>query len=168
MTLEELNHLEEEECRQALFSCCGSTTWVGKMLVCRPFTNETELKEKAIELFRNCTKEDWLEAFSHHAKLGDRSKMKNSDRKNMTEWEKQEQAGTAAANDAILDKLEKANVDYENKFGFIYLLCATGKSASVMLGSLYERLPNDLHKEIGIAMEEQNKITKLRIEKLLS
>jgi 2-oxo-4-hydroxy-4-carboxy-5-ureidoimidazoline decarboxylase len=67
-----------------------------------------------------------------------------------------------------LDKLEKANVDYENKFGFIYLLCATGKSASVMLDSLYERLPNDLNKEIGIAMEEQNKITKLRIEKLLS
>ena len=168
MTFEELNHLEEEQCCQALFSCCGSTKWVGKMLKSRPFTSETELKEKALELFRNCTIEDWMEAFSHHAKLGDRSKMEQRTKKNLTQWEKQEQAGTAAANDTILEKLEKANLDYENKFGFIFLLCATGKSAAEMLSSLYDRLPNDLHKEIGIAMEEQNKITKLRIEKLLS
>ena len=168
MTLEELNSLHEEDCRKALFSCCGSTKWVEEMLSYRPFPTKEDLQDKAGKLFKGCNHEDWLEAFSHHAKLGGRSKMEQRAKKNLTQWEKQEQAGTAMANDALLIELEEANIEYENKFGFIFLLCATGKSAVEMLESIYERLPNELNNELSIAMEEQNKITKLRLEKLLS
>ena len=168
MTLEELNSLQEEDCRKALFSCCGSTKWVEEMLSYRPFPSKEDLQDKAGTLFKGCNHEDWLEAFSHHARLGGRKKPGKSESEDLSQWEKQEQAGTAMAKDALLDKLGEANIEYKNKFGFIFLLCATGKSAAVMLESIYERLPNELNNELFIAMEEQNKITKLRIEKLLS
>ena len=168
MTLEELNSLQEIDCRNALFSCCGSTQWVEKMLSFRPFPNKENLQDKAGTLFRSCNHEDWREAFSHHARLGQQKKTGKAETKDLSKWEKQEQAGTVMANDALLIELEEANIKYENKFGFIFLLCATGKSATVMLESIYERLPNELNNELCIAMEEQNKITKLRLEKLLS
>ena len=168
MTLEELNNLEKDECRNALFSCCGSKAWVNKMLGHRPFENNLELEIIAVDEFKKCTEEDWLEAFSHHAKLGKRKGSNESDKKELSKWEKQEQRGTAEASSKILSDLEIANETYENKFGFIYLLCATGKSADYMLKNLYERLPNEKNKEMKIAMEEQNKITKLRLQKLLS
>jgi len=168
MTLEELNNLEKQDCRKALFSCCGSTVWVSKMLEYLPCSNILELEKKAAEVFRKCAEDDWLEAFSHHAKLGKRKSTSESDKKELSKWEKQEQKGTAEASDTILSELEKANEAYENKFGFIYLLCATGKTADYMLKNLSQRLSNDRNKEIQIAMEEQNKITKLRLQKLLS
>ena len=167
MTLTELNELEEEACRKALFSCCGSTSWVRKMLEYLPYTNNLELEEIAAEVFRSCSEEDWLEAFSHHAKLGKRKSTGESEKKELSKWEKQEQKGTAEASNTVLSELEKANETYENKFGFIYLLCATGKTADFMLDNLSERLSNDRNKEMQIAMEEQNKITKLRLQKLL-
>ena len=79
MTLEELNNLEKEECRNALFSCCGSTNWVSKMLEYIPFSNTLELDRISAETFRSCSEEDWLEAFSHHAKLGKRKSNNESD-----------------------------------------------------------------------------------------
>ena len=86
----------------------------------------------------------------------------------MSKWEKQEQKGTTEASDKVLSELDIANETYENKFGFIFLLCATGKTADYMLKNLSQRLSNDRNKEMQIAMEEQNKITKLRLQKLLS
>ena len=168
MTLEELNSLQEEDCRKALFSCCGSGKWVEKMLSFRPFLDKEDLQDKAGTLFRSCNHEDWREAFSHHARLGQRKKTGKAETKDLSKWEKQEQSGTAMANDVLLIELEEANIEYENKFGFLFLLCATGKSAVEMLESIYERLPNEFNIEMDIAMEEQNKITKLRLEKLLS
>lgn len=168
MTLEELNSLQEGDCRKALFSCCGSVKWVEKMLSFRPFPNKEDLQDKAGTQFRSCDHEDWLEAFSHHARLGGRKNPEKDGIEDLSQWEKQEQAGTATANNTLLDELGEANIEYENKFGFIFLFCATGKSAAVMLESIYERLPNELNNELDIAMEEQNKITKLRLEKLLS
>ena len=168
MTLDELNNLEDKDCQMALFSCCGSNIWVNKMLEHCPYATNLELEKIAADEFRKCAEDDWLEAFSHHAKLGKRKSTSESDKKELSKWEKQEQKGTAEASDTILSELEKANEAYENKFGFIYLLCATGKTADYMLKNLSQRLSNDRNKEMQIAMEEQNKITKLRLQKLLS
>lgn len=167
MTLEELNQLPEEKCSKALFNCCSSTAWADKMLKGRPFGSKAELEEQAVHLFRNCTKKDWIEVFAHHPRLGDR---KNLEKKfaATSQWAGEEQAGTAGASESILSQLEQANLEYEKKFGFTYILCATGRSASFMLESLQGRLKNQREKELNIAMEEQNKITKLRLEKLLS
>ena len=168
MTLDELNNLEDEECKKALLTCCSSVKWVDKMIDYRPYGNLEELLEKAAEIFRDLDQTDWLEAFSHHARLGRQKKQESSEKKDLSQWERQEQAGTSMATDNILNELEEANIEYENKFGFLFLLCATGKSATEMLDSIHERMPNELNIEMTIAMEEQNKITKLRLKKLLS
>ena len=167
MTLKELNQLPEEECSKTLFNCCGSTSWVNEMLEKRPFYSETVLKEQAVAVFCDCTEKDWMEAFAHHPRLGNR---KNLEKKFAAtgHWAEEEQSGTAKASKSVLAQLELANQDYEKKFGFTYILCATGRSASFMLESLQDRLSNQRAEELNIAMEEQNKITKLRLEKLLS
>jgi len=136
------------------------------MIINRPYHSKQKLSEAAINLFRNCSKDDWLEAFTHHPKLGDR---KNIEKKfaATSNWAGEEQSGTNDASKSVLLELEQANLDYENKFGFTFILCATGKSATFMLDSLKIRLTNTKDEELQIAMEEQNKITKLRLEKLL-
>ena len=168
MTLDELNNLEDEECKKALFTCCSSVKWVDEMVGLRPYGTLEELLEKAATVFRSLDQTAWLEAFLHHARLGRQKKQEASETKDLSQWERQEQAGTSMATDNILNELEEANIEYENKFGFLFLLCATGKSATEMLDSIHERMPNELNIEMTIAMEEQNKITKLRLKKLLS
>ena len=119
-------------------------------------------------LFRSsCKKEDWLEAFSHHPKIGNQS-VADKKHSSTSEWAKQEQSAVKDAGQIILSELEKANQSYENKFGFIFIVCATGKTANEMLKLLNERLNNEPDKELHIAINEQNKITHLRIDKLLS
>lgn len=167
MTMEELNQLPEEECSKALFNCCGSTSWVNEMLGKRPFSSEIALKEQAVAVFCSCTEKDWLEAFAHHPRLGDGKNLKEKFAAT-SHWAGEEQSGTAKASESVLAQLEQANLDYEKKFGFTYILCAAGRSASFMLESLQNRLSNQRDEELNIAMEEQNKITKLRLEKLLS
>jgi 2-oxo-4-hydroxy-4-carboxy-5-ureidoimidazoline decarboxylase len=86
---------------------------------------------------------------------------------NAAQWSANEQSNVANASKEILETLAKGNQDYETKFGYIFIVCATGKSAAEMLALLQSRLPNDPEKEIEIAADEQNKITRLRLEKLL-
>ena len=167
MTLEEFNQLDTEQCRKLLFNCCGSSSWTNEMLRNFPYASFDALEEQAVIIFQNGTEQDWLEAFSHHPRLGDRKNLENKFAATR-HWAGEEQAGTAAAAESILSQLVQANLEYENKFGFTYILCATGKSASFMLESLQDRLPNQRMVELTIAMEEQNKITKLRLKKLLS
>ncbi len=167
MTLKELNLLNKKDGVLAFFNCCGSSSWAREMLKKRPFTSELTLEDEAAIVFQNSNEEDWLEAFSHHPRLGDRKNLE--DKFAATKhWAGEEQSATSEASESTLAKLEQANLDYEKKFGFTFILCATGKSASFMLHSIYNRLPNTRKVELSIAMEEQNKITKLRLKKLLS
>lgn len=167
MTLHEFNTLPEQELKAVLFNCCGSTIWVNKMLSLFPFDDLIELLNDADEKWSECSETDWLEAFTHHPKIGDISSLKKKFAAT-AQWAEGEQSGATDASDKIIEALAKGNEAYENKFGFIFIVCATGKSATEMLDILNSRLPNDKQTELIIAAEEQSKITKLRLQKLLA
>jgi 2-oxo-4-hydroxy-4-carboxy-5-ureidoimidazoline decarboxylase len=166
MTLHELNTLPKDQLKDALFKCCGSANWVEKMLPFFPADDLVELLEDAEEQWWKCTEADWLEAFTHHPKIGDIDSLKKKFA-STAQWAAGEQSGAVAASDDVLKALAEGNDQYEKKFGFIFIVCATGKSAAEMLQLLQARLPNKKEDEIEIAADEQSKITKLRLEKLL-
>lgn len=167
MTIVEFDHLSMEEKKELLQKCCGSTAWINKMLATGPFKNLSELLDAAKENWYACSKQDWLEAFQHHPKIGDINSIKQK-YTNTAAWASNEQSGVNAASDKVLEDLSAGNEDYEKKFGYIFIVCATGKSAAEMLEMLNSRLLNDPEEEIKIAAEEQNNITKIRLEKLFA
>ncbi len=162
MTLATFNTLDKETVRQHLFACCGSTKWADAMLSRFPFTNEKQFADEATRIwYDHCGESDWLESFTHHPKIGDV--------KSLTEkFAGKEQASVATATSETIEDLAKANTDYENKFGFIFIVCATGKSATEMLQLLQNRLQNTAEEERHIAMGEQQKITIIRFQILLT
>ena len=140
-----------------LDACCGSARWVDAMLAHRPFGSMTALIASADSIWRGLSETDWLEAFRHHPKIGDPAAQGIA---------KQEQSGAASALAAIAHELADANREYEARFGYIFIICATGKSAESMLEALRNRLRNDAQTEIRTAAEEQLKITQLRLQGL--
>jgi 2-oxo-4-hydroxy-4-carboxy-5-ureidoimidazoline decarboxylase len=167
MTLHELNLLDKDELKNALFQCCGSATWVDKMLPFFPADDMVELLEDAEEQWWKCSEQDWLEAFTHHPKIGDVEGLQKKFA-STAHWAAGEQSGASTASMDTLIELKNGNEAYQKKFGYIFIVCATGKSAAEMLELLQERLNNEPTVEIELAADEQNKITKLRIEKLLA
>lgn len=165
MTIESLNSLSHVSAGTELSRCCGSSGWVEGMLHRRPFKHWKEVLAAADEVWGRLTAGDWKEAFTHHPKIGDveslRAKFATT-----SQWAEGEQAGVKSANEAILAKLADGNRLYEQKFGYIFIVCATGKSAGEMLQILERRLGNEPADEIHIAAAEQAKITRLRLEKL--
>ncbi|HEY6502646.1 MAG TPA: 2-oxo-4-hydroxy-4-carboxy-5-ureidoimidazoline decarboxylase [Chitinophagaceae bacterium] len=166
MTLHELNTLPKQQLIEELTKCCGSPAWVNKMLPFFPADDLVELLEDAEEQWWKCSEEDWKEAFAHHPKIGD---VRSLQRKfaSTAHWASGEQSGVSTASQKTIEALAEGNRKYENKFGYIFIVCATGKSAGEMLEMLESRLLNDPATEMEIAADEQNKITKLRLEKLL-
>lgn len=160
MTLEELNALDAEDAQRELMRCCGSKRWAEAMTARRPFRSVAALQQAAHDLWWSMDASDWLEAFSHHPRIGERG--------GAAGWASQEQAGTRDASDGTLDALVDGNRDYERKFGHVFLIFATGKTADEMLGELQRRLRNEPGPELRIAAGEQEKITHLRLEKLIS
>ena len=166
MTLHEFNILTKEVLVEELTKCCGSSAWVQRMLPFIPADDMVELLEDAEEQWWLCSEADWKEAFTHHPKIGDIDSLKKKFA-STANWASGEQSGVQDANEKTLEALAEGNRLYEEKFGYIFIVCATGKSATEMLELLQERLNNTPEEEIQIAADEQNKITKLRIEKLL-
>ena len=165
MTIAEFDHLPIEKKSALLQKCCASGEWVKNMLTVFPVEDLVELLEAAEEKWYECKVQDWREAFEHHPKIGDVKSLKEKFA-NSAEWAQGEQSGVNKANENVLHELANANDEYENKFGFIFIVCATNKTAEQMLMGLKERLNNSLDEEIEIAASEQLKITKLRLEKL--
>lgn len=155
-----LNGITEDSARAELARCCGSKRWVEAMASARPFRDADALFRSAEEVWRGLSIDDWLEAFSHHPRIGEK--------KVSQAWEREEQRGVRGAAESTLERLARGNADYERKFGYIYLVCATGKSAEELLALLEARMKNEPPAELLVAAEEQNKITKLRLEKLLN
>lgn len=166
MTLHDLNILPKPQLKAELLKCCGSSAWADKMLPFFPADDLVELLEDAEEQWYKCSEDDWKEAFSHHPKIGDTESLTKKFA-STAQWAASEQSAVNAASQQTIEALAEGNRQYEAKFGYIFIVCATGKSAEEMLVLLQERLPNDPKEEIEIAAEEQNKITKLRLEKLL-
>ena len=167
MTLNQLNQLTAEEAKSELLKCCGSTRWAHEMTRARPFASAEELYEKADEICASLDEHDWLEAFRAHPKIGER-KAATDQSQQAQSWSAQEQAGVAQALSETRELLAELNHQYEARFGFIFIVCATGKSPEEMLAILQARIGNDRSRELVIAAEEQRKITRLRLEKLLN
>ena len=166
MTLHEFNILTRDQLKDELMKCCGSTSWVNKMLPFIPADDLVELLEDAEEQWYACTEADWKEAFTHHPKIGDVESLTKKFA-STAQWAAGEQSGVNIASAETIKALAEGNRLYEEKFGYIFIICAAGLSAEEMLDILQSRLPNKPADEINIAADEQNKITKLRIEKLL-
>lgn len=159
MTLNNFNSLDTAEKTAALRHCCGSQAWVDRMLAAFPYADVSSLLAAASHCWRQCKPTDWLEAFGHHPKIG----AATSDRTAAAE-----QSGAATATTDVLQRLATGNKQYEERFGYIYIVCATGRSAPEMLAILESRLGNDPDAELRIAMAEQEKITLLRLKKILA
>ena len=166
MDIPKLNEMDTDEAGKIFSQCCGSSNWISRMVKCRPYSSEFELIKNSEEIWFALNKNDWIEAFEHHPRIGDLNSLKEkySDTKLMAG---KEQSGVESASDKVLSELSTFNKEYENKFGYIFIVCATGKSADEMLSLVRERIHNSAEEEIHIAAAEQNKITKLRLEKLL-
>ncbi len=179
-----LNALPSDEARKTLTRCCGSARWVEAMLGRRPFASSAALHAAAEAIWAGLERQDFLEAFAHHPKIGTKIGTKTGTKIGTkigsqggdpagderlaatAAWSRQEQARVAEADDGIKNALAAANAAYLRRFGFIFIVCATGKSAGEMLGLLEARLQNDPTRELLIAAGEQARITRLRLEKL--
>lgn len=162
MTIKAFNKLNKAEKKKSLLSCCGSSSWGEWMMKQSSFADEKQLIDAAVEIWYNqCNSIDWLESFTHHPKIGD---VKSLTKK----FAGKEQASVATASKKTISALIKANNEYEAKFGFIFIVCATGRSSTEMLRLLEDRLSNSIGEELHIAMGEQMKITILRFQKLIT
>ncbi len=151
-----LNTRTEEDARRELTACCGSPRWVQQMLDARPFE---DLLATADAIWNALSPDDWREAFAAHPRIGE----KKADR-----FSGAEQSGARDASAATMSALADVNREYEQRFGHIYIVCATGKSADEMLALARQRVANAPADELAVAAAEQAKITKLRLLKLVS
>ena len=158
MRLSDLNALSEHAATAEFLRCCGSTRWATRMAASRPFTNVDSLLAAGDDVWRSLDAADWLEAFAAHPKIGERM---------ASAWARDEQSGTGAATSDVRDGLGRGNQRYQERFGYIFIISATGKTSGEMLSELERRLTNTADDELRIAAEEQRKITRIRILKLL-
>lgn len=160
MTFVEFNKLEKDTAAKELFACCGSSAFVTLVMNHFPFAAEKDLLNTAERVWYNeCNVADWKESFTHHPKIGDKKSLQQK-------FAGTEQSGVATASAETIQALADANTAYEKKNGFIFIVCATGKSAEEMLLLLKHRLKNSAEEELPVAMNEQHKITLLRFNKL--
>lgn len=166
MSLHALNNAIMAEAEELLRQCCTSEAWIAGVLAARPFASPAELIETADKAWEQLAEDDYLQAFDGHPKIGDVNSLR-AKYANTKALAAGEQAAVTQASDDVIAALAEGNRDYEQKFGFIFIVCASGKSASEMLSLLQTRLPNTRERELANAAEEQRKIFHLRLEKLL-
>jgi 2-oxo-4-hydroxy-4-carboxy-5-ureidoimidazoline decarboxylase len=154
---QEINSVDPDRARELLRGCCGARRWVEGMVARRPFGGRDALLTSAREVWHALPADDWREAFAHHPQIGDREALARRG------FSAREQAGVDAAPQDVLTALAEGNREYQEKFGYIFIVCATGKSAEEMLAILRERLQNGPDDEIRIAADEQARITGLRL-----
>ena len=165
MDLEQLNSMPHDEAVKAFLQCCGSKRWAEHVANARPYEGVETLFTNANNTWWSLDRDDWLEAFRSHPKIGEKKAAAPVSDKSR-QWSGQEQSGVATASRETVDALAALNWAYEQKFGFIFIICATGKTSEEMLESLKKRLENDAETELPIAAAEQSKITELRLKKL--
>jgi len=160
------NELDSAEAAKEILPCCGAKAWAEELAGKRPFDDEAALLIASDEVWRGLGTVDWLEAFQSHPKIGG-SRTAVSTGGHSVAWSQQEQKNVVVAQEDIKAELAKGNSEYEKKFGFIFIVCATGKSAPEILEILKRRLQNGKDKELKEAIEEQRQITQLRLRKWL-
>lgn len=165
--LASLNSLTAEDAARELRQCCGSRHWAERMSNDRPYQTLEALITHADLVWWTLTPNDWLEAFRSHPKIGEK-KATDKVSAQSQQWSGQEQAEVSSAPQQTVDSLAELNRAYEEKFGFIFIICATGKTTEEMLTALKERLQHDSATELRLAAAEQAKITALRLKKLIA
>ncbi|WP_223787186.1 2-oxo-4-hydroxy-4-carboxy-5-ureidoimidazoline decarboxylase [Marinicella meishanensis] len=166
MSLAAFNQMHGAALATALERCCGASRWVAAMVAAHPFASVAAVHQSSDEIWSAMGEPDYREAFSHHPMIGDLAALRERFA-DTAAWAGQEQSGSQQADEATLLALQQGNHDYLAKFGHIFIVCATGKSAAEMLALLQQRLPNDAATELATAAAEQNKITHLRLDKML-
>ena len=159
MNLLDLNTCGESLAQEAFLKCCGSSRWAKQMTARRPFSNVEAIHTAARDIWWSLDKSDWLEAFACHPRIGET--------KPVSSWSSQEQKGMVTATAGTADAIAIMNREYQKRFGYIFIVRASGKSAAEMRDLLEQRLKNDPQEELHIAAAEQMKITHLRLDKLL-
>ncbi|MBD0320570.1 MAG: 2-oxo-4-hydroxy-4-carboxy-5-ureidoimidazoline decarboxylase [Gemmatimonadetes bacterium] len=165
--LDRLNALPADDAERELLTCCGSREWARRMAAERPFATPDALLGRADSVWWALGEDDWLEAFRSHPRIGEK-KAEAGQTSREQAWSAGEQAGMLTAAGATQRALAEGNREYDERFGFIYIVCATGKSADEMLALLRRRLANDRTTELRAAAGEQAKITRIRLQKLLA
>jgi allantoicase len=161
-----LNALPDEAVRASLLSCCGSSAWAQRVAARRPFCDAAQLFDAARETWEKLGRDDWLEAFSQHPRIGEH-KAAVGQSSEAQRWSEQEQRAVSNSAPHLRDDLANANHAYQARFGYIFIACASGKRTEEMLALLHERMNNDPETELRVAAGEQQKITRLRLEKML-
>ncbi|MCU1323508.1 MAG: decarboxylase [Acidobacteriaceae bacterium] len=157
MTFSEFNLTARSLASRALSTCCGSSLWLEEMLSRRPYANLMELHDAAEQIWQRLDRTDWLEAFSRCPRIGDHA---------LGPWSRQEQASVVNALESIKATLRGLNAEYELRFGWIFIISASGKSAEDIQGSLASRTTNSDERELQITSEELAKIMHIRLDKL--
>lgn len=163
-TLAAWNKADHASAFEAMMACCASKRWAVAMVNLRPIDGLLELSEFADRLWGTMQEPDWLEAFAAHPRIGER---KATTTGQPAAWSQQEQSGTGSASELVLAELAEGNQLYEQRFGFTYIVCATGKSAEEMLAILKRRLAGSRDTELREAAEQQRQIMQTRLGKWL-
>jgi 2-oxo-4-hydroxy-4-carboxy-5-ureidoimidazoline decarboxylase len=159
------NQSNAEDALDAMLACCGARRWAAAMVALRPVAGIQELSAAADRIWSTMKEADLLEAFACHPRIGERKAARASEKS--VAWSRQEQSTASSAAERVLAELEAGNAEYERRFGFTYIVCATGKSAEEMLAILNRRLAGSRASELIEAAEQQRQITQIRLGKWL-
>ena len=164
MTLDELNQWPQTDLIKVLLGCCHSQRWAESMARARPFASEQQLLERADEIWAEASESDILEAFSGHPRIGDMDLLRSRYAgRAMTE-----QGQLLESEESVIRELHQLNVDYEKRHGFIFIVCASGKTAEQMLALIKARIDRNRETELAQGAREQGAITRLRLINLLT
>lgn len=164
-TLSSWNEASADTALEPMIACCGARRWAAAMVALRPVASVHELSAAADRIWSTMEEADWMEAFACHPRIGDRKAAHASVQS--VAWSRQEQSSADSAAERVLSELAAGNALYEQRFGFTYIVCATGKSADEMLAILNRRLSSDRAAELREAAEQQRHITQIRLGKWL-
>jgi OHCU decarboxylase len=164
-TLSSWNKAAPQAALEAMLACCGARRWAQAMAALRPVGSVHELSVAADRIWSTMGEADWMEAFACHPRIGEQKAAHTS--KKSAAWSRQEQSSAETAAERVLAELAAGNALYEQRFGFTYIVCATGKSAEEMLAILSRRLNSDRSSELREAAEQQRQITQIRLGKWL-
>lgn len=165
--LEHWNRLSAADAERELVACCGSRTWARGIVARRPFVDEAALLQASDEIWLALRPADWMEAFRSHPRIGESGAEQTSGDRSRA-WSAQEQSAVAGGADAVKLALAEANRDYEQRFGHIFIVCATGQSGGQILEILRQRLHNDASTELREAAEQQRQITRIRLQRWIA
>lgn len=163
--LEAWNQAPAQDAVEAMLACCGARRWAREMVALRPIETVIAMSEAADRVWAEMGEQDWMEAFASHPRIGERKDAQLASRSDA--WSKQEQSSVSSAASTVRADLERGNAEYEAKFGFTYIVCATGKTAEDMLAVLRRRLANERTAELREAAEQQRQIMQIRLGKWL-